>query len=191
MILILDHYDSFTYNLAQYIAELGETVEVVRYDAITLEEIRKKSPHAIILSPGPGHPKDYVTTQQFIHELHNEFPILGICLGHQLLGQYFGGTIIPAHQIFHGKRSQLIDIHNGEECGMVMRYHSLAVDATTLPDELEAVSYAQEDHTLMEMRHKTLPIMSMQYHPESIGTPDGHERLQNFFKGVSRNEIIC
>ncbi|WP_392455717.1 anthranilate synthase component II [Chryseomicrobium aureum] len=188
MILLIDHYDSFTYNLAQYFQELGEQVEVVRYDTLTVESIQKMNPTAIVLSPGPGHPKDYTVTQNIYKELHTTYPFLGICLGHQLMGLCTGAAIISAPQIFHGKTSRLLDADTQEESGVVMRYHSLAVDATTLPEEFLPVSFAQEDGTLMEMRHRTLPIVGMQYHPESIGTPDGRKRLANYLQGVMRSE---
>lgn len=190
MILIIDHYDSFTYNLAQYIAELGEHVEVIRYDAITEQQIREMHPTTIVLSPGPGHPKDYTHTLELFHALHGDYPFLGICLGHQLMGLYFGGQIIPAPAIFHGKTSQLRDAQTGQDAGRVMRYHSLAVDPETLPQLLEPVAFAQEDGALMEMKHRTLPVYGMQYHPESIGTPDGRTRLATFLQGVSSVETI-
>ena len=190
MILIIDHYDSFTYNLAQYIAELGEEVEVIRYDALTEDQIRMKQPTAIVLSPGPGHPKEYPQTLALLDALHTDYPFLGICLGHQLMGLYFGGKVIPAPAIFHGKTSELRDAQTGQAAGRVMRYHSLAVDAQTLPDIVEPVAFAAEDGTLMEMKHRTLPIHGMQYHPESIGTPDGRTRLATFLQGVSSVETI-
>lgn len=190
MILIIDHYDSFTYNLAQYIAELGEKVEVIRYDALTEDQIRMKQPTAIVLSPGPGHPKEYPQTLALLDALHTDYPFLGICLGHQLMGLYFGGKVIPAPAIFHGKTSELRDAQTGQAAGRVMRYHSLAVDAQTLPDIVEPVAFAAEDGTLMEMKHRTLPVHGMQYHPESIGTPDGRTRLATFLQGVSSVETI-
>lgn len=190
MILIIDHYDSFTYNLAQYIAELGEEVEVIRYDALTEDQIRMKQPTAIVLSPGPGHPKEYPQTLALFKALHTDYPFLGICLGHQLMGLYFGGKVIPAPAIFHGKTSELRDAQTGQAAGRVMRYHSLAVDAQTLPDIVEPVAFAAEDGTLMEMKHRTLPVHGMQYHPESIGTPDGRTRLATFLQGVSSVETI-
>lgn len=190
MILIIDHYDSFTYNLAQYIAELGEEVEVIRYDALTEDQIRMKQPTAIVLSPGPGHPKEYPQTLALFEALYTDYPFLGICLGHQLMGLYFGGKVIPAPAIFHGKTSELRDAQTGQAAGRVMRYHSLAVDAQTLPDIVEPVAFAAEDGTLMEMKHRTLPVHGMQYHPESIGTPDGRTRLATFLQGVSSVETI-
>lgn len=188
MILIIDHYDSFTYNLAQYIAELGEEVEVIRYDMLTEQEIRKKQPTTIVLSPGPGHPKDYPHTLSMFDKLHTDYPFLGICLGHQLMGLYFGGQVIPAPAIFHGKTSELRHAQTGQRVGRVMRYHSLSVDIQTLPAVLEPVAFAVEDGALMEMRHRTLPVYGMQYHPESIGTPDGRMRLATFIQGVSSVE---
>ncbi|WP_342526511.1 aminodeoxychorismate/anthranilate synthase component II [Chryseomicrobium sp. FSL W7-1435] len=188
MILLIDHYDSFTYNLAQYLQELGEQVEVVRYDALTIEAIHQMNPKVIVLSPGPGHPRDYTVTQDIFKKLHTTYPFLGICLGHQLMGLCTGAEIISAPQIFHGKTSQLVDAVTNEDVGVVMRYHSLAVDSGTLSEEFVTVSFAQEDGTLMEMRHRTLPIVGMQYHPESIGTPDGRERLANYLQGVMRSE---
>ena len=188
MILLIDHYDSFTYNLAQYLEELGEEVLVERYDTLSVARIQEMQPKAIVLSPGPGHPKDYVVTQQIFNTFYKEIPFLGICLGHQLIGLCFGASVVSAPTIVHGKSSMLEHAVTREALGRVMRYHSLAVDASSLPHDLQAVSYAREDGALMEMRHRSLPIVGMQYHPESIGTPDGRQRLSQFLQGVMPSE---
>ncbi|MBM7698230.1 anthranilate synthase component II [Kurthia huakuii] len=195
MILLIDNYDSFTYNLYQQIAALGKEVQVVRNDAISLDEIRTMQPEAIILSPGPGTPDDAGMTLEVIRELYQEFPILGICLGHQSIGQAFGASIVRAGQIMHGKFSTL-SIHSREdlfanvsEAPQVMRYHSLVIDRATLPPSLIVTATASDDGEIMALRHRDYPLYGMQYHPESIGTGEGAAMVEAFLKRVSHVHI--
>ena len=183
-ILLLDNYDSFTYNVYQLISELGAAVEVVRNDKISVEEIRAKNYSAVIISPGPGEPKDAGISEQIISELKGELPILGICLGHQAIGEVFGGRIIRAKEVVHGKTSKLIhngkgiykNLNQGVEVG---RYHSLIIERETLPDCLEITSELA-DGTIMGVRHKTFDVEGIQFHPESILTPCGRIMMKNF-----------
>ena len=186
MLLILDNYDSFTYNVFQLLSELGADVEVIRNDQTTVEEIRAKKYDAVVLSPGPGIPSDAGITEQVIRELGGEVPILGICLGHQAIGEVFGGKIVRAGEIVHGKTSPLH--HNGKGLydGLpqnvpIGRYHSLIIDRATLPDCLEVTSDLA-DGTIMGVRHKAKNIEGIQFHPESILTPDGKKMMENFLK---------
>lgn len=183
-ILLLDNYDSFTYNVYQLISELGAAVEVVRNDKITIEAVKNYS--AVIISPGPGIPSDAGISEQIISELKGELPILGICLGHQAIGEVFGGKIIRAAEIVHGKTSKLI--HNGKglynglkQYVEVGRYHSLIIERETLPKCLEITSEL-EDGTIMGVRHKEFEIEGIQFHPESILTPSGRQMMINFLK---------
>lgn len=183
-ILLLDNYDSFTYNVYQLISELGAAVEVVRNDKITIEAVKSYS--AVIISPGPGIPSDAGISEQIISELKGELPILGICLGHQAIGEVFGGKIIRAAEIVHGKTSKLI--HNGKglynglkQYVEVGRYHSLIIERETLPKCLEITSEL-EDGTIMGVRHKEFEIEGIQFHPESILTPSGRQMMINFLK---------
>lgn len=186
MILLIDNYDSFTYNLYQQVAALGREVVVVRNDKVTIEAIRTMQPEAIILSPGPGTPDEAGITLEVIRTLYKEFPILGICLGHQSIGQAFGATIVRAERIMHGKFSTLT-IHsrddlfaNASETPQVMRYHSLVIDPKTMPEELIATATASDDYEIMALRHRDYPVYGMQYHPESIGTEEGNAMIQAF-----------
>ena len=186
MLLILDNYDSFTYNVFQLLSELGADVEVIRNDKTTVDEIRKKQYQAIVLSPGPGIPSDAGITEQVIRELGGEVPILGICLGHQAIGEVFGGKVVRAGEIVHGKTSPLR--HNGKglyegipQNVPIGRYHSLIIDRATLPDCLEVTSDLA-DGTIMGVRHKAKNIEGIQFHPESILTPDGKKMMENFLK---------
>ncbi len=188
MLLILDNYDSFTYNVFQLLSELGAEVEVIRNDQTTVEDIRAKKYDAIVLSPGPGIPSDAGITEQVIRELGGEVPILGICLGHQAIGEVFGGKIVRAGEIVHGKTSPLH--HNGKGLydGLpqnvpIGRYHSLIIDRATLPDCLEVTSDLA-DGTIMGVRHKAKNIEGIQFHPESILTPDGKKMMENFLKSL-------
>ena len=182
MILLLDNYDSFTYNVYQLLSELGATVEVVRNDKITVDAVRKFS--AVIISPGPGEPKDAGISEKIIAELKGELPILGICLGHQAIGEVFGGKIIRAKEVVHGKTSKLIhngkglykNLNQGVEVG---RYHSLIIERETLPDCLEITSELA-DGTIMGVRHKDFDVEGIQFHPESILTPCGRQMMINF-----------
>ena len=188
MLLILDNYDSFTYNVFQLLSELGAEVEVIRNDQTTVEDIRAKKYDAIVLSPGPGIPSDAGITEQVIRELGGEVPILGICLGHQAIGEVFGGKVVRAGEIVHGKTSPLH--HNGKglyegipQNVPIGRYHSLVIDRATLPDCLEVTSDLA-DGTIMGVRHKAKNIEGIQFHPESILTPDGKKMMENFLKSL-------
>ncbi|GAA0306333.1 anthranilate synthase/aminodeoxychorismate synthase-like glutamine amidotransferase [Gracilibacillus halotolerans] len=192
MILLIDNYDSFTYNLYQYIAELGKEVEVVRNDKITLEEIINKNPEAIILSPGPGTPEDAGICIDIVQQLSTKFPILGICLGHQAIGAAYGAQIDHAKYIKHGKTS-LIRHENDEIFNYleqpleVMRYHSLVIRRETLAKELLVTATAMDDGEIMAIKHTYLPVYGLQFHPESIGTKKGKVLLSNFFKAYERS----
>ncbi|WP_163539800.1 aminodeoxychorismate/anthranilate synthase component II [Gracilibacillus sp. YIM 98692] len=194
MILLIDNYDSFTYNLFQYISELGKTVEVVRNDKITLQEIENKNPEAIILSPGPGAPEDAGICIDVVKQLASKFPILGICLGHQAIGAAYGANITHAGQIKHGKtsmiRHQNDEIFNYLEQPLeVMRYHSLIIDQETIPDPLLITATAMDDQTVMAVKHTYLPVYGLQFHPESIGTSKGKQLLQNFFNAIRKETM--
>lgn len=194
MILLLDNYDSFTYNLYQAIGQLYPDIEVIRNDEITLEQIRKKNPAAIILSPGPGYPKDAGITIPVIQAFSGKIPLLGVCLGHQAIGQAFGGTIVRARQLMHGKASQ-ISIQNKTpifknlpDTIPVARYHSLIVDENTIPACLEAVAYDEEGQ-IMALRHREHPTYGVQFHPESILTDCGKIILENFLTQVANVSV--
>ena len=188
MLLLLDNYDSFTYNVYQLLTKLGAEVEVVRNDAMTVDEIRAKKYKGIVISPGPGLPKDAGITEEVIRELGADIPILGICLGHQAIGEVFGGRVVRAHEIVHGKASPIRhhgtgiyrDIHAGTQ---VARYHSLIIERESLPDVLEITSDLG-DGTIMGVRHKTLPIEGIQFHPESILTRDGRTMMENYLTDI-------
>ena len=194
MILLIDHYDSFTYNVYQAVAAMGAEVEVVRYGVLTLDEIKAKNPEAIILSPGPGHPLELPESIELIQQLHRSIPILGICLGQQLIGAAFGGKVVEAPFIHHGKVSQVSHNQHGLFRNMplplpVMRYHSLVLDPETLAGCLEVQSQALDDDTIMAVKHREYPVYGIQFHPESIGTPDGVEMMKEFIAQV-RPEAI-
>ena len=189
MILMIDNYDSFTYNLVQEFGMLGADMKVVKNDEIDLDGIAALKPQAIVFSPGPGNPDSAGITLAAIKAFAGKVPMLGVCLGHQSIGQAFGGKVVPAKKLMHGKSSNLKHdgkgLFRGFPQGMVaMRYHSLAVERATLPDCFE-VTAESEDGEIMGMRHRTLPIESIQYHPESIGTPDGINQLGNFLDLVA------
>ncbi len=184
MLLMIDNYDSFTYNLVQYFGELGEEVMVFRNDEITPDEITKLEPSFIVISPGPCTPKEAGVSIPLIRRYCNQVPILGVCLGHQSIGQAFGGKIIHAKQIMHGKTALIS--HNGTGVFRSMpnpftatRYHSLVIEHESLPDCLEITAWA-EDGEIMGVRHKTLAVQGVQFHPESILTEHGHKLLGNF-----------
>ncbi len=184
MILTIDNYDSFTYNLVQEMRALGAEMEVVKNDEIDVAGIAARKPSALVLSPGPGNPDSAGVTLAAVKAFAGKIPILGICLGHQSIAQAFGGRIIPAKRLMHGKTSRIHHDGKGVFAGLpqdfeAMRYHSLAVERETLPDCLE-VSAVADDGEIMGLRHKTYPIESVQYHPESIGTPEGLAQLRNF-----------
>jgi anthranilate synthase component II len=198
MILLIDNFDSFTFNLYQYLGELGETVTVFRNNQLTIQQIREMNPKAIILSPGPGKPEDAGICIEVIQNLYQEIPILGICLGHQAIGAAFGSEIRRANFIKHGKTSQITHNGNGIFTYLtspleVMRYHSLVVDKDTLSSELECVAQSLDDQVVMAIKHRYYPVFGLQFHPESIGTPYGKQMLQNFLteiEGKMRNEEI-
>ncbi|EGK60141.1 anthranilate synthase component II [Centipeda periodontii DSM 2778] len=188
MLLLLDNYDSFTYNVYQLLTNIGAEVEVVRNDAMTVDEIRAKGYKGIVISPGPGLPKDAGITEDVIRELGTETPILGICLGHQAIGEVFGGKIVRAHEIVHGKAAPIRhhgtgiyrNIHAGTQ---VARYHSLIIERESLPDVLEITSDLG-DGTIMGVRHKELPIEGIQFHPESILTREGRTMMENYLTDI-------
>ncbi len=189
MLLLLDNYDSFTYNVYQLLAELGAEVEVIRNDKTTVPEIAAKNYEGIVISPGPGVPKDAGISEDVIRELGGKVPILGICLGHQAIGEVFGGKIVRAGEIIHGKVSPIR--HNGKGLyeGLpqdieVGRYHSLVIDRASLPDCLEVTSEL-ENGTIMGVRHKEMDIEGIQFHPESILTPSGKTMMQNFLRHLA------
>ena len=185
MILVIDNYDSFTYNLVQYLGELGYTVEVFRNDALTLDEIEAMKPDQIVISPGPGTPDDAGISVDLIKRFHQDIPILGVCLGHQAIGQAFGGKVVRANKIMHGKVS-LVEhdkkgmFHNLPSPLTATRYHSLIVEEP-LPDCLE-ITARGKDAEVMALRHKDYPVVGVQFHPESILTEYGHEMLRNFLQ---------
>jgi anthranilate synthase/aminodeoxychorismate synthase-like glutamine amidotransferase len=184
MILVIDNYDSFTYNLVQYLGELGADLWVFRNDRITLDEIEAMSPHKIVLSPGPCTPNEAGICLDLIRRFSGKVPLLGVCLGHQAIGQAFGGEVVRAPYLMHGKVSQIH--HDGrtlfrglENPFTATRYHSLIVRRETLPGCFE-VSAETSDHLIMGLRHKTMPVEGVQFHPESILTAEGKKLLKNF-----------
>ncbi len=194
MILILDNYDSFTYNLAQYFMQLGEQVKVIRNDEMSIDEVLALDFSRLVISPGPGRPEDTGIAFALMRRILGKKPILGVCLGHQTIGQFFGAKIVRAKRIMHGK-SDLVQ-HDSASLfrGVVnplrvIRYHSLVIDGATLPDELE-VSATASDGEIMAVRHKTLPIEGLQFHPESIGSEEGLAVLKNFLKGEERMQSV-
>jgi anthranilate synthase component 2 len=185
MLLLIDNYDSFTFNLAQYFGELGVPPVVKRNDEITVDAVARLRPSRIVISPGPGRPEDAGISVDVIRTLGPHIPVLGVCLGHQAIGYAFGGRIARAPQLMHGKVSSVIHDGKGIFKGIPQafpagRYHSLVV-ADPLPDELEAAAHT-EDGTLMGLRHRTLPIHGVQFHPESVLTGPGHQMLRNFLE---------
>jgi len=192
-VLIVDNYDSFVYNLYQRLGELGAHPVVVRNDAITLKEVRGMDPDAIVLSPGPGHPanpRDFGVCAEILRELSPSTSTLGVCLGHQGVGTAFGGTVGHAARLLHGKTSLVR--HDGRTVFeglpnpiVAGRYHSLAIESSSVPSALE-VSATADDGEIMAVRHRTYPIEGLQFHPESILTPEGPAILKNFLKGVRR-----
>lgn len=186
MILMIDNYDSFTYNLVQAFRGLGADMQVVRNDEIDVEGIRALAPSAIVLSPGPGNPDSAGVTLAAVKAFAGKLPMLGVCLGHQSIAQAFGGKIVHAKRLMHGKTSTIRHDGRGIFSGLpqdfaAMRYHSLAVDRETLPECLE-ISAESEDGEIMGLRHRSMPIESVQYHPESIGTPEGERQMRNFIE---------
>jgi len=189
MLLMIDNYDSFTYNLVQYLRELGEEVVVYRNDKITLDEIARLNPQRLVISPGPCTPNEAGISVAAIRHFAGKLPILGVCLGHQSIGQAFGGRIVRAERLMHGKTSPVF--HDGRELfsGLpdpfaATRYHSLLVERESLPDSLEITAWTAEGE-IMGMRHRQLPLWGVQFHPESILTVNGMELLRNFLSMTS------
>ena len=191
MLLMIDNYDSFTFNLVQYLGELGEDVHVARNDALTVDDIRRLAASRIVISPGPGTPDEAGVTLDLIAKLGGTIPILGVCLGHQSIGQAFGGRVIRAPQIMHGKTSPIHHNGKGVFAGLAnpfqaTRYHSLVVEKSSLPACLEVTAWTQNADgsidEIMGLRHKMLPIEGVQFHPESILTEHGRDLLRNFLR---------
>ena len=185
MICVIDNYDSFTYNLVQYLGELGASVQVVRNDAASVRDIAALKPDRIVISPGPGRPEDAGMTMAVIKELGEKTPILGVCLGHQAIGAVFGGTVIRALAPMHGKTSTVVHDGKGVFSGLTApfpagRYHSLVIAPADVPKELEVSARTQEDGTIMAVRHRTYPVHGVQFHPESVLTEEGRTILRNF-----------
>mgnify|MGYP002570551848 FL=1 len=188
MILLIDNYDSFTYNLYQYMGIFNDDIKVVRNDKITIEEIKALAPERIVLSPGPKSPKEAGICIDAVREFYDKIPILGICLGHQSIGEAFGATVSYAKKIFHGKQSEITHTGDIVFTGIdspikVARYHSLAVKKEGLPDCLRILAET-DDGEIMAMRHKEYPVVGLQFHPESIYTEHGKRMLENFINGV-------
>ncbi|MCL4261959.1 MAG: aminodeoxychorismate/anthranilate synthase component II [Anaerolineae bacterium] len=186
MIIVIDNYDSFTYNLVQYLGELGQEIQVFRNDQVTVEEVRAMQPDHIVISPGPGDPHDGGISLDLLRELGPTTPIFGVCLGHQCIGEAYGGQVVRALRLMHGKTSRVY--HNGEGLFngipspfQATRYHSLIV-AEPLPDCLEVTAFTSQGE-VMGVRHKTYPVVGVQFHPESILTEHGRRILQNFLDG--------
>jgi anthranilate synthase component 2 len=187
MVLVIDNYDSFTYNLVQYLGELGAELRVMRNDAVTLDDVRAAAPDHIVISPGPGRPEDAGITLPVIESLGDRIPILGVCLGHQAIGAAFGGRVVRATVPMHGKTSFIEHDGRGVFAGIggsfaASRYHSLVVSDDGWPDELEVAARTQEDGIVMGLRHRRRPIHGVQFHPESILTDEGRMILRNFLK---------
>jgi anthranilate synthase component 2 len=193
MILLIDNYDSFTYNLYQYLGELGEQILVKRNDELTISEIEEMNPEAIVISPGPGRPEEAGECVKVIQQLHTRFPILGICLGHQAIGYSFGATITKAERIMHGKVSEVVHKNKGIFHSLpqnleVMRYHSLVIKKDTLPAQFEVLATSTDDDEIMAIKHHDYPLYGMQFHPESIGTESGSILLKQFLNEI-REEV--
>lgn len=191
MLLMIDNYDSFTYNLVQYFGELGEEIEVFRNDKVSLSEIEKLNPEILVISPGPGTPKDAGISLDLINHFTGKLPILGVCLGHQCIGESFGGNIVPAPRLMHGKTSLIH--HDGKDIFNELpnpleatRYHSLIIEKETLPDCLEINAWTEEQE-IMGVKHKECSVWGVQFHPESILTTSGKKLLNNFLK-LSRKD---
>jgi anthranilate synthase/aminodeoxychorismate synthase-like glutamine amidotransferase len=184
-VLVIDNYDSFVYNLVQYLGELGAEPEVHRHDALTLDELRARAPDAVLVSPGPGRPEDAGVSMDAIAAFGEAgVPVLGVCLGHQCIGARYGGDVVRAERVMHGKTSEVSHTGTGVFAGLASpftatRYHSLVVDAATVPDCLE-VTATTVDGIVMGLRHRELPVHGVQFHPEAVLTASGHDLLRNF-----------
>lgn len=189
MVLLIDNYDSFSYNLVQLIGELTDgNIKVVRNDEITIDEIRKMNPESIILSPGPGKPEDAGICEDVVRQLKDEYPILGVCLGHQSICEVFGAKVTYAKQLMHGKQSEMTILKEDPifeglgESFKGARYHSLSADRNTIPNQLEVIAIDEKDGEVMAVKHKEYPIYGLQFHPESVLTPEGKKLVNNFLK---------
>ncbi len=190
MILMIDNYDSFTYNLVQYLGEMGEELKVVRNDALTISDIKRMKPKRIVISPGPGNPQEAGISKEVIRTFGPTIPLLGVCLGHQCIGEVFGGDVVGAKRLMHGKTSLIFHDGKGVFKGLdnpfvATRYHSLLVDRKTFPKALEITAETKEKE-IMGLRHKKFPIYGVQFHPESILTQGGKEILRNFLNLTRR-----
>jgi anthranilate synthase component 2 len=194
-VLVIDNYDSFTFNLVQYLRELGATVAVARNDSLSVDEIARRDPAAIVMSPGPRVPEEAGVCVELVQELGDAIPILGVCLGHQAIGVAYGANVVRAPAVVHGKVGPVR--HNGagvlrglDNPFMATRYHSLVVAEAELPDVLEATAWS-DDGLIMAMRHREFPVEGVQFHPESVGTPAGHALLRNFLDsaGVTAAQV--
>jgi len=197
MLIMIDNYDSFTYNIVQYLGELGEEVEVYRNDEISINEITQKDPACIVISPGPCTPNEAGISMEVIRQFGGQIPILGVCLGHQSIGQVFGGKIVKAKRVKHGKTSSIHHNNKGVFAGLespftATRYHSLVIDPKTVPDVLEVTAWTVDEDgkvdEVMGVRHVDMMLEGVQFHPESILTEHGHDLLANFLKNYTREE---
>ena len=189
MVLVIDNYDSFTYNLVQYLGELGAQVRVMRNDVVSLDEVARANAERIVISPGPGRPEQAGVTMDVIRRLGERIPILGVCHGHQAIGAVFGGEVVRAGVPMHGKTSTIEHDGRGVFSGIsgpfqASRYHSLVVAENSLPSDLEVTARAREDANIMGLRHRTWPVYGVQFHPESILTGEGRTILRNFLRST-------
>jgi anthranilate synthase/aminodeoxychorismate synthase-like glutamine amidotransferase len=187
MVLVIDNYDSFTYNLVQYLGELGATLVVRRNDEASIDQLRLLSPARVVISPGPGRPEQAGVSLEVIKEFGPRMPVLGVCLGHQAIGLAFGGDVVRAPQPIHGKTSTVEHNGRGVFAGLTAsfpagRYHSLVVDEKSLPEQLEVTARTKEDGLVMGLSHRTFPIHGVQFHPESVLTNEGRRILRNFLE---------
>jgi anthranilate synthase/aminodeoxychorismate synthase-like glutamine amidotransferase len=194
-VLVIDNYDSFVYNLAQYLGQLGADPVVVRNDAIGARQVEQLAPAGIVISPGPGRPEDAGISVELVRHFAGVLPVLGVCLGHQAAGYAFGARVVPALQLMHGKTCEVHHDGKGIFRGLpqplaVTRYHSLAVEAASLPSVLEASAWAP-DGTVMALRHKTLPVDGVQFHPEAVLTEAGHQLLANWLSTCGLEPLLC
>jgi len=187
MILVIDNYDSFTYNLVQYLGELGATIRVRRNNEVTIDEITAMAPDRIVISPGPGRPENAGVSVEVIRRFGPTTPILGVCLGHQAIGVVYGGTVCRAQAPMHGKTSTVVHDGKGVFAGIgepfqAGRYHSLVIATDSVPQDLEVAARTKEDDTIMAVRHRTYPVHGVQFHPESVLTDEGRRLLSNFLE---------
>jgi anthranilate synthase/aminodeoxychorismate synthase-like glutamine amidotransferase len=187
MVLVIDNYDSFTYNLVQYLGELGASLRVRRNDQVSLDEIATMAPEQIVISPGPGRPEDAGISVDVIRRFGPTTPILGVCLGHQAIGVVYGGVVCRARAPMHGKTSTVVHDGKGVFTGLITpfeagRYHSLVISNERLPGDLEVAACTKDDNTIMAVRHRTYPVHGVQFHPESVLTDEGRRILQNFLE---------